>query len=215
MRLTCRCRRDVAVLLRFDRHRRQAAAGQLGLGAGQFRRPGRDVLRQRGLQERGARFRGAAAAAVERAARQFESAHGAQVLAAAEADRLWQQVRDQDLAFFRQDAGSRAAGQRLWRLSLPSTADALTLAGEQLIEWGGALRWLWSDADASRIREQAVQRGGSAMLYRGALREHECSSGQASRFHPLDATVWGFHQRLKAELDPQGLFNPSRMYPGL
>ena len=36
----------------------------------------------------------------------------------------------------------RAADVPLWRLSVKSTAPYTDLGGEQLIEWGGALRWL-------------------------------------------------------------------------
>lgn len=156
-----------------------------------------------------------AAAAVERAARQFESAQGAVVLDAAQAAGCWAAWRDQSDAFFERARSTASQGQRLWRVSLPSTAAALEGPGETVIEWGGALRWLWTDAGAGELRAQAERLGGTAMLYHGQLREQERASGQGSRFHPLSAPVQGFHQRLKAELDPRGLFNPSRMYPGL
>jgi glycolate oxidase FAD binding subunit len=55
---------------------------------------------------------------------------------------FWADVREQRHAFFR-DAGS------LWRLSVPSATAPLVLRGEQLIEWGGAQRWLKLAADSA------------------------------------------------------------------
>ena len=58
---------------------------------------------------------------------------GGEPLEASQAERFWLGVREHTDAFF-------AGAAPLWRLSLPSHAPRLELAGEQLIEWGGALR---------------------------------------------------------------------------
>jgi glycolate oxidase FAD binding subunit len=113
---------------------------------------------------------------------------------------LWQDLREQRHPFF---AG--AAGRSLWRLSLPTTAKAIDLPGAQLIEWGGAQRWLISDADAAAIRAAAAKAGGHATLFRAAHREDV--------FHPLQPAVAAIHRRLKDAFDPAGIFNPGRMYP--
>ena len=55
------------------------------------------------------------------------------------ANAFWAGVRDHTHPFFAQRA---RAGMPLWRLSVQSTAPHTDLGGEQLIEWGGALRWL-------------------------------------------------------------------------
>ena len=110
---------------------------------------------------------------------------------------LWHALREQTDAFFAGEAP-------LWRLALPSTAPALDLAGAQLIEWGGAQRWLRSDVPATQIRERAVACGGHATLFRGGAR-HDV-------FTPLAAPIAAIHKRLKAEFDPAGIFNPGRMY---
>ena len=93
----------------------------------------------------------------------------------------------------------------LWRLSLPSTAEPIALAGDQLLEWGGAQRWLRSTLPAHEIRKRAQALGGHATLFRGGDRT-------AGAFTPLAPTLAAIHKRLKAEFDPAGIFNPGRMY---
>ena len=112
---------------------------------------------------------------------------------------IWGAAREQTLAFFRTD-------QPLWRISLPPAAPALP--GEGLREWGGALRWLVSDESAEHIRQRAAALGGHATLFRG----HD---GAAAVFHPLPPALLALHQRVKQALDPDGLFNPGRLYPEL
>jgi glycolate oxidase FAD binding subunit len=50
---------------------------------------------------------------------------------------FWRSVRDQSHPHF---AAAAAAGAPLWRLAVKSTTPHAELGGEQLIEWGGALR---------------------------------------------------------------------------
>nr|MBO2512037.1 glycolate oxidase subunit GlcE [Gammaproteobacteria bacterium] len=108
---------------------------------------------------------------------------------------FWQDLREQRLAFFANPAP-------LWRLSLPNNTPPLELPGEQLIDWGGAQRWLKSEADAETIRRVVSAVGGHATRY---------APGDDS-FHPLPAALLRYHQSLKRQLDPQGIFNPGRMY---
>jgi glycolate oxidase FAD binding subunit len=111
---------------------------------------------------------------------------------------FWAALRDQRHPFF--------DGGELWRLSVPPTASALVLKGEQLIEWGGAQRWLRvAGGDAASIRRTAAAVGGHATLFRGGDRS-------AGVFQPLAPAVAAIHQRLKASFDPAGIFNPGRMY---
>lgn len=123
----------------------------------------------------------------------------------ADAESFWRGVREQQHAFFRADNNKTYA---LWRLSLPSTAPMLNVPGRQLIEWGGALRWLVSDISAVNIRQIATVLGGQATLYRSAQPD-------AEPFHPLSLTLLQVHQRLKRSFDPHRIFNPGRMYPEL
>ncbi|MBD3895274.1 glycolate oxidase subunit GlcE [Halomonas sp. ML-15] len=109
----------------------------------------------------------------------------------------WEELREQRLAFF-------CADQRpLWRLSLPNKVPPLSLDGEVLYDWAGAQRWLKSDADAGTIREACARAGGHATCY---------TPGIAEPFTPLAPVVAKYHRQLKAELDPNGIFNPGRLY---
>jgi len=113
---------------------------------------------------------------------------------------FWNGLREHQAAFF-------AGPGPLWRLALPSTAPALGLSGTQLIEWSGGQRWLRGDAPADRIRERAKACGGHATLFRGGARRDV--------FAPLAAPVAAIHRRLKAEFDPEGIFNRGRLYADL
>lgn len=113
---------------------------------------------------------------------------------------FWDDLRDQTLPFF--------AAEPLWRLSVPSVAPPLDLPGEQLIEWGGALRWLKSDAPSETIRAVAAQAGGSATLYRAPAG----MKAEVGAFAPLPAPLLQLHRKLKAAFDPRGIFNPGRLY---
>lgn len=115
-------------------------------------------------------------------------------------DSFWNDLRDQKLPFF--------AAETLWRLSVPSVAPQLDLPGEQLIEWGGALRWLKSDASPETIRAAATNVGGSATLYRASSE----LKARVGVFAPLSAPLLKLQKNLKAAFDPKGIFNPGRMY---
>ncbi|KQV35377.1 glycolate oxidase subunit GlcE [Massilia sp. Root335] len=115
--------------------------------------------------------------------------------------RFWASLREQRHAFFEGDLP-------LWRLSVPSTVGAIVLGSAQLIEWGGAQRWLRAPGDAAtaqRIRATVSAAGGHATLLRGGDKS-------VGVFQPLAPAVARIHERLKAGFDPAGLFNPGRMY---
>ncbi|HEK1691177.1 TPA: glycolate oxidase subunit GlcE [Pseudomonas putida] len=111
---------------------------------------------------------------------------------------FWSDLREQRLTFFE-------GAEPLWRLSVPIATAELDLPGRQLIDWGGAQRWLKSSAPAAVIREQVAKAGGHAIGY--AQGEHSSA--------PLPAALMRYHHALKRQLDPQGLFNPGRLYPDL
>lgn len=126
---------------------------------------------------------------------------GGEIVDAASAVRFWEQIREHTDAYFAGDAP-------LWRLSVPSSTAMLPLAGDQLIEWGGAQRWLRTLQSAQEIRHCVQLAGGHATLFRGGDRSQ-------GAFTPLTPAVDAIHKRLKAEFDPAGIFNPGRMFLGL
>jgi len=151
-----------------------------------------------------------AEAAVEAASRML----GGEVLD--EGWHFWRALREQRHAFF-------ARPGSLWRLSVPSATGAIILKGEQLIEWGGAQRWLMLEAGADagpdagpdagaqaramvdNIRRAVAATGGHATLFRGGDKS-------VGVFQPLAPAVAKIHARLKAAFDPSQIFNPGRMY---
>ena len=127
---------------------------------------------------------------------------GGELLAPDDAAAFWLSLREQTHAFF-------AGAGSLWRLSLPPHASAVILKGRQLVEWGGAQRWLKLDGDADaaggqRIRQAVAALGGHATLFRGGDKA-------VGVFHPLAPAVEKIHQRLRQAFDPAGIFNPHRM----
>lgn len=109
----------------------------------------------------------------------------------------WADLNQQRLGFF-------AGEQPLWRLSLPNNVAPLALPGQQLLDWGGAQRWLKSDADAAYIRHVVAALGGHVTCYTPGLTD--------SPFQPLPAALLHYHRNLKQQLDPKGIFNPGRLY---
>lgn len=116
-----------------------------------------------------------------------------------QAEAFWDSVREQDHEFF------HAVSAGLWRISVPTTAKPLLLPGEQMIEWGGAQRWLKTSADVATIRAAATAAGGHATLHRGGDKS-------VGVFQPLAPAVARIHRNLKTAFDPAGIFNPRRMY---
>ena len=128
-----------------------------------------------------------------------------------ESPQFWASLRDQTHPYF--------SGGSLWRMSVPSAASAIILRGQQLIEWGGAQRWLKIDDNeaagsdtggcveerAGSIRRTVAAAGGHATLFR-------CADKHVGVFHPLPPAVMKIHERLKQSFDPAGIFNPGRMY---
>lgn len=138
-----------------------------------------------------------AAAAVDTAAARL----GGERLSDGLADDFWRSLRDHTSPFFNADTP-------LWRLSVPADALAASLPGEQLVEWGGAQRWLRSEASEKELRTRTEALGGHATLFRHGGR-------RGAVFHPLPAALMALQRNLKNAFDPAGVFNPGRMYEGL
>ena len=116
---------------------------------------------------------------------------------------FWDELRDQQLAFFNTD--------QLWRLAVPSGTPALDIAGEWLYDWAGEQRWLKTTASADSIRETVARHGGYAQLYRAP----ESLQASAGVEHPLPDKIMQLHSSIKQSFDPHSIFNPGRLFPGL
>ena len=134
---------------------------------------------------------------------------GGEPIAADLATPFWSDLRDHRDPFF---VATRDAVEHqdaaLWRLSLPQTAPLLGLAGDELMEWHGAQRWLSTALPAEQVRDAAAGVGGHAVLFRG-------KNKSAGVFAALSPPLRLIHERLKRSFDPGGILNPGRLYPGL
>ncbi len=114
---------------------------------------------------------------------------------------LWQNAKEQTLPFF----ADLNPDETLWRLSVPDTTKALALPESQLIEWGGAQRWLRSTRTDQAIRQLAKDNGGHATIFKG-------NRQGLSTFTPQSAAIMAITQRLQAAFDPAGVFNRKRLF---
>ncbi len=113
---------------------------------------------------------------------------------------FWRRLKDHDLDFFRSE-------EPLWRLSLPPATKNIDFGGSQVIDWGGALRWVkssWSEDEMSTLAESA---GGNAMLFRSPEKD-------SMQIESLSEDIESLHQRIRESFDPQSVFNPDYMIAG-
>jgi glycolate oxidase FAD binding subunit len=134
-------------------------------------------------------------------------------------DALWRQIRD--ATFF---AGEDSA---VWRISVaptegPRVMDAIRRAlpgARGFYDWGGGLIWLAfgkgddakGDAGAAAIRAAISPGAGHATL----VRAPDMIRAAVPVFQPLAKALMRVTSGIKASIDPQGLFEPGRMHPGV
>jgi glycolate oxidase FAD binding subunit len=129
----------------------------------------------------------------ENSIRQAHSKMGGEIVA----NDLWHQLRHQTHPWFQQE--------NLWRLSVPP-ATAIDNDENQLIEWGGALRWQVSN---NELFEKARRLNGHATRY------NIKTPAPGNVFQPLQPGMLAIHKRIKHALDPNHILNPGRIYQQL
>jgi len=123
----------------------------------------------------------------------------------ADGSSFWRALREHQLPFFAGD------DPPLWRLAVKSTAAPMKALGRELIDWGGAQRWLRSAESAEAIRAQAVQASGHATRFRSIAPLGEPRGSDIFQ-RPAPALL-ALQHRLKQTFDPAGIFNPGRLFP--
>lgn len=118
---------------------------------------------------------------------------------------VWDQLREQSHSFF-SDAASKSKGH-LMRIAVPPTTH-FQLNQDQLIEWGGAQRWLHGDSDLEALRGRVSHFHGNLCVFRASSETHPA-------FQALNDAVLTLHRSLKSKFDPARIFNRDRLYPGL
>lgn len=111
---------------------------------------------------------------------------------------FWRSVREQQHSFF-------SGTENLWRFSIKPNALHWRQDASWLFDWGGAQRWLRGEFDFATLEAEASHAKGQVGLFRGERRTNEV-------FATLSPSAKLLHQRLKNAFDPQGIFNPGRLY---
>ncbi len=140
--------------------------------------------------------------------------HGeARLLEAAESAPLWAAIRDAvPLAAGAEDA--------VWRVSVrPSAAPAVVaaataLGGRCLLDWGGGLIWIAGPATEA-AHAAVVAAAGAARGTFTLFRAPEPLRAAVAVLPEDPAPLLAIGARVKAALDPAGVFNPGRMRAGL
>lgn len=103
---------------------------------------------------------------------------------------FWEELREHRHEFFNDP-------RPLWRLSVPPAAAPIEVPGKWLLDWGGAQRWLKTDASVAQIESAAAKCGGSARPFGGDV-------VSTTRSGPL----WALNAAIQKALDPMSLFKP-------
>jgi len=117
----------------------------------------------------------------------------------ANGEAFWRSVQDMQHEFFADQSAP------LWRFSVGSTADNPGLEGDWFIDWAGSQRWFRGAGELSDMEPQARAAGGQVSLFRGGDRTGEVMHSQPNALKTIQ-------QRVKSSFDPDGIFNPGRLY---
>jgi len=111
---------------------------------------------------------------------------------------FWMALREQNLPIFE-------TAQDLWRFSVRPNTQPMKQAGDWLIDWSGAQRWLTGKFDRDELEQFATNSGGEVSRTRGGDRSAELLPS-------LSDSKRALLLRMKQAFDPAGVFNPGRLY---
>nr|AGU11166.1 FAD binding domain [uncultured organism] len=133
---------------------------------------------------------------------------------AASSARLWRAIRDVTPLQAYQN-------RPLWRVSVAPTAGHRLVAAlrqhvdaDAVYDWQGGLVWLQMNGEPQGDvlrRTIAAIGGGHATLMRASAAQR----ADISAFEPQPAAIAALSARIKAKLDPAGIFSPGRMAPDI
>lgn len=155
------------------------------------------------------RLRGAVAAVEAACHTMLKEVRGSR-MDSAQASADWTLCRNQQLPFF---VSTHSEDMALWRLSVAPTAPVLNLPWAPLVEWHGALRWLWAPADAAEQLQAAAREAGGVATNFVAAYAHSIRA--RAQFSSKNGAEMATMRRLKASFDPQGIFNSGRLFAGM
>ena len=111
---------------------------------------------------------------------------------------FWNQLNNQTHEFFNEK-------RNLLKVLLPMySTDFHCENSDQMIDWGGGCRWLYTDESIETIRKQAEKFEGTAQIFR----DNDQYSTEGKRVHPRSETITLLEKRIKKQFDPQQIFNP-------
>ena len=121
------------------------------------------------------------------------------------ADQFWQDLREHRLPFFKRQS---RCDDPLWRFTVKPSSPEILPTGDWLIDWAGGQRWLRGDYNMRELESLAKDSKGQVGCYRGGDR-------LADTFHRQPEALQLIQKRLKVAFDPEGIFNPGRLYSWL
>lgn len=113
---------------------------------------------------------------------------------------IWRKISEFEHEFF------QTSNTLAW-VNVPPDTPSLDIPGDQLVDWGGARRFIKTEISIQEIRAIVSKLGGSTISLQ--------SEDRSLCFEPLVPALMTIHTRFKQAFDPQQILNPDRLYTGL